>query len=98
MLPITLQTNSITFLSGILLQEIVFELYHSAFAWDTQDVCKSIIKHLKHEVMPTPTRTPWSQIVNDFWDLSNFLNCVMSTKLDAFLKKKSLTICVKYNK
>ena len=28
--------NSITFLSGILLQEIVFELFHSAFAWDTQ--------------------------------------------------------------
>jgi len=31
-----LQTNSITFLSGILLQEIVLELFHSAFAWDTQ--------------------------------------------------------------
>jgi len=36
MLSITLQTNSTTFLSGILLQEIVFELFHSAFAWDTQ--------------------------------------------------------------
>jgi len=36
MLSITLQTNSITFLSGILLQEIVFELFHSALAWDTQ--------------------------------------------------------------
>jgi len=31
-----LQTNSITFLSGILLQEKVFELFHSAFVWDTQ--------------------------------------------------------------
>jgi len=35
MLSITLQTNSITFLSGILLQEIVFKLFHSAFACDT---------------------------------------------------------------
>jgi len=36
MLSITLQTNSITFFSGILLQEIAFKLFHSAFAWDTQ--------------------------------------------------------------
>jgi hypothetical protein len=26
--------------------------------------------------MPTPTRTTWSQIVNDFWDLWNFFNCI----------------------
>ena len=26
--------------------------------------------------MPTPTRTTWSQIVNDFWDLWNFPNCI----------------------
>jgi len=36
MLTITLQTNSNTFLSGILLQEKVFEHFHLAFAWDTQ--------------------------------------------------------------
>jgi len=72
MLSITLQTNSIIFLSGILLQEIVFELFHSAVAWDTQlyrvlfKTCTNlIVKHLKHEVMPTPTRTTWSQIVNE---------------------------------
>jgi hypothetical protein len=53
MLSITLQTNSITFLSGILLQETVFELGHSTVQSIVQDVCKSIIKHLKHEVMPT---------------------------------------------
>jgi hypothetical protein len=28
--------------------------------------------------MPTPTRTTWSQIVNDFWDLCNFSNCVFA--------------------
>jgi len=26
--------------------------------------------------MPTPTWTTWSQIVNDFWDLWNFPNCI----------------------
>jgi len=26
--------------------------------------------------MPTSTRTTWSQIVNDFWDLWNFPNCI----------------------
>jgi hypothetical protein len=26
--------------------------------------------------MPTPTRTTWLQIVNDFWDLWNFPNCI----------------------
>jgi hypothetical protein len=26
--------------------------------------------------MPTPTRTTWSQIVNDFWDLWNFPNFI----------------------
>jgi hypothetical protein len=26
--------------------------------------------------MPTPTQTTWSQIVNDFWDLWNFPNCI----------------------
>jgi hypothetical protein len=26
--------------------------------------------------MPTPTRTTWSQIVNNFWDLWNFPNCI----------------------
>jgi hypothetical protein len=26
--------------------------------------------------MPTSTRTSWSQIVNDFWDLWNFPNCI----------------------
>jgi len=31
-----MQTNSNTFLSCFLLQEIVFELFHSAVAWDTQ--------------------------------------------------------------
>jgi len=31
-----MQTNSNIFLSGFLLQEIVFELFHSAFAWDIQ--------------------------------------------------------------
>jgi len=64
MLTITLHTNSNTFLSGILLQEIVFELFH--FVWDTQlyrvllKTCASyisIIKRLQHEVMPTRTRT-----------------------------------------
>jgi hypothetical protein len=39
-------------------------------------MCKSILKHLKHEVMPTPTWTTWSQIMNDFWDLWNFPNCI----------------------
>jgi hypothetical protein len=39
-------------------------------------VCRSIIKHLKLEVTPTPTRTAWSQIVYDFWDLWNFPNCI----------------------
>jgi hypothetical protein len=34
------------------------------------------MKHLKDEVMPTPTRATWSQIVNDFWDLWNFPNCI----------------------
>jgi len=31
-----LQANSNTFLSGILLQELALELFHLAFAWDTQ--------------------------------------------------------------
>ena len=26
--------------------------------------------------MPTPTRTTWSQILNVFWDLWNFPNCI----------------------
>jgi len=26
--------------------------------------------------MPTPTCTTWSQIVDDFWDLWNFPNCI----------------------
>jgi hypothetical protein len=26
--------------------------------------------------MPTPTRITWSQIVNEFWDLWNFPNCI----------------------
>jgi len=83
MLSITLQTNSITFLSGIWLHEIVFELVHSAFAWDTQlyrvlfKTCENlIIKYLKHEVMTTPTGTTWAQIVNDFWDLWKFPNFI----------------------
>jgi hypothetical protein len=49
---------------------------HSTVQGIVQDVYKSIIKHLKHLVMPTPTRTTWSQIVNDFCDLWNFPNCI----------------------
>jgi len=26
--------------------------------------------------MPSPTRTTWSQIVDDFWDLWNFPSCI----------------------
>jgi len=82
MLSINLQTNSITFLSGILLQEsfrtisFSFRLGHSTVQNIVQYMCKSIIKHLKHEVLPTPTRTTWSQIVNYFWDMWNSPNCI----------------------
>jgi hypothetical protein len=72
-----LQTNSNTLLSGILQTiSFIFRLGHSTVQGIVQDVCKSVIKHLKHEVMPTPTQTTWSQIVNDFWDLWNFPNCI----------------------
>jgi hypothetical protein len=56
---------------------ISFRLGHPTAQGIIQDVRKSIIKHLKREVMPTPNRTTWSKIVNDFWDLWNFLIALM---------------------
>jgi len=50
-----------------------FRLGHSTVQSNIQDVCKSIIKHLKHEVGSIPIRTNWSQIVNDFGTCGTFL-------------------------
>ena len=63
------------------IQNISFSLRlgHSAVLSIVQDVCKSNIKHLTREVMPTLTRTTWSQIVNDFRDLWNFRNWTENT-------------------
>jgi hypothetical protein len=64
--------------TGDSFRTVSFRLGHSTVQNIVQDVCKSIIKHLKHEVMPTPTRTTWSKIVNEFWDPWNFPNCIVA--------------------
>jgi hypothetical protein len=66
MLSVNLQTNSITFFSGFLLQEIQLLPWTLNCKNIIQDVCKSILKLLKHKVMSVPIQTNWSQIVNDF--------------------------------
>jgi hypothetical protein len=43
------------------------------------------------EVMPTPTLTTWSQIVNDFSDLWNFPNCIRAIDGKNVIVRSKLT-------
>ncbi|XP_047499503.1 uncharacterized protein LOC125045951 [Penaeus chinensis] len=53
-----------------------YRLGHSTVHSTVQEVCASIIKRLKAEVMPKPTEETWKNIAAEFWNLWQFPNCV----------------------
>lgn len=52
-----------------------FRMGHSTVHLIVHDVCKSIIKQLFAQCIPTPDKKQWKEIANRFSSLWNFPNC-----------------------
>ncbi|XP_029675084.1 protein ALP1-like [Formica exsecta] len=53
-----------------------YRLGHSTVQSIVIQVCEAIIENLMSLTMPKPTADQWKKIVEEFWDIWNFPNCI----------------------